>query len=167
MTINYLLPKIEDDNQNDSCCHVFDPGQWDRKLFDFSKLDFIRVGSSAFFFMHINLFSVLKRYRQFIHKQDKTKDHIHFSLSKDSLFSSTHYFHVPHQISNFPLRKVKGVFRARVFEGSVKQIPKWKRLIQEEWSLKGISIKEQFVFHTTCPECAQKLGYNYIVIFTR
>ncbi len=163
MTIMYHIPDylIEDE---DNCCTKINPSHWDRKLFDFSNLNFVRIKSSLIFHVPYRLHKVIKEVKTIIKHQESK----YLVLTQNaSMFSSTHFMHVKSQNRMYKHHRIKGVFRAYVFEGEYKNIPKWKQSIKKEWAMKGLSIKEQFVYFTSCPNCAQKLGYNYVVIFTR
>lgn len=168
MFIHKTIPSYTDEEYTSRCCPVFYPERWDRHYFDFSELYFVKFLSKTLFLKDINYKHAYERIKAIIEIENAAGEHKKFVLSKDiSNFERVNYILVNANIRSFPLEKVKGVYYARVFEGKVDQLVKWKKEIEEEWRTKGKRIMEQFVFTTNCAVCSKKNGHNYIVIFTR
>lgn len=168
MSVLKSIPSYSDADNVTGCCPKFYPERWDRKFFDFSDMKFVKAVSKSFMHMPIDLGKVMTKVQTAIDDSEAQAQNQYLILSKDlSAFKSVHYFMVEKDVKGFNLEKVKGTFCARVFEGNFNEIPNWFKEIEAEWTSKGKTIQEQFVFYTTCPKCAKTYGHNYIVIFTR
>ena len=108
MTIMYQIPDYTNLDEN-NCCIQIDPSHWDRKLFDFSNYNFIKIKSSLIFYVPYTLHKVVKQIKTLMKHQESK----YLILSQvGSMFSSNHFIHVKSQNKMFKHHKIKGVFTA-------------------------------------------------------
>ena len=62
---------------------------------------------------------------------------------------------------------LSGQFFSKVYEGPYKDTGKWCADFQAVCKAKGLALKKEFIWYTTCPKCARKYGKNYVVIMGR
>jgi hypothetical protein len=74
------------------------------------------------------------------------------------------YIAVDREIPGMRNVYLSGTFQSRVYEGAFRETGKWCADFAEDARTKGIAIRKQFLWYTTCPTCAKKFGKNYVVI---
>ncbi len=47
---------------------------------------------------------------------------------------------------------------SKVYEGPFKDTGKWMKDFESHTHKKGMAIKKQYMWHTTCPNCAKNMG---------
>ncbi len=62
---------------------------------------------------------------------------------------------------------LSGTFLSKVFEGPYSSVRTWIEDTKAFVAGKGMSIRQLFVYYTTCPKCAKKHGTSYVVMLAR
>jgi len=57
-----------------------------------------------------------------------------------------------------------GKFYSKVYEGPFQDTGKWMKDFENTAKNKGLSMKKEYMWYTTCPKCAKKYGKNYVVV---
>lgn len=148
------------------CCPPFDPTLWDNKLFEWNNKLFIKDKVRTFFFMPLNFGKVVKR----LDKKLKANG-ADFS---DAVCLSEHtgkwnmniYVSLNKEINDPSLKRFSGLFFSKVYEGNFKDTGKWCSDYDTFTKAKGYTIKNMYMWYTTCPKCAKKYGKNYTVILS-
>lgn len=162
------LPSFTQADVVSGCCPVFHPEEYDHKVFDFKDIDFISAASKSFLHMPLNLGKVMTETQKVIDENDASLKHQYLILSKDtSAFKTSHLFAVSKEVTNHHVVKLSGEYTARVFDGQYQDVPKFMKLLDTEIQNNHNVIDDQWVFYTTCPNCAKVYGHNYMVFFTK
>ena len=166
MAVNNFLPLIKATDKGTGCCPIFHPEQWHDLLFDFSKYHFIRAVTRSFFYIPLNMSSVMRKAQAAIDKAQQRDEERYLMLSEDiSLFKCTHDILVKGPVPGYPSQSISGQWYARVFDGGYRDLPNWMQQLQFEAKKRGYILKRVMAFYTTCPECAKTYGHNYVVLF--
>ena len=59
---------------------------------------------------------------------------------------------------------LSGKFYSKVYEGPFNNTGKWMKDFENIAKNKGLAIKKEYMWYTTCPKCAKKYGKNYVVV---
>jgi len=59
---------------------------------------------------------------------------------------------------------LSGKFYSKAYEGDFKDTGNWMKDFASVAKEKGLAVKKQYMWYTTCPKCAKKWGKNYVVI---
>jgi hypothetical protein len=85
-------------------------------------------------------------------------------LSRDLSPSETeHLFAVTRAVPGTEMVRLDGDFRTRVFEGSYADTPLWEDAMATGLADEGLMPDPIYFFFTTCPQCAEAYGKNYVV----
>jgi hypothetical protein len=154
-------------NEEKICCPQFDPTSWDNKEIVWTDKMFIKEKTCSFFYMPLNMGSMMKRVMDRVEKAEatpETKDWV--MLSKDiSPWKCEHYLAVNKEVPNGENVRMSGTFLTKVFEGPFKEAGKWHKEMQKLAKEKGVGVDKIYLYYTTCPKCAKKWGKNYVVGF--
>ncbi len=168
MEISYDIPTMDMTNSPTGCCPVFDPAGWDNKLFGFERLRFVQATSRSFFYMPLNMGSVMARSMKLIRESNAEVKDRYLVLSKDiSKWRSYHYFMVSKDVIDMPSADLPGHYFAKVYEGPFQNISGWYKDLSASLADQGMKADEFLAFYTTCPKCAKTYGKNYVVLFAR
>lgn len=74
------------------------------------------------------------------------------------------YFAVDKEIPDAENVTLSGEFYSKVYEGPFQDTGKWMKDFENTAKNKGLSMKKEYMWYTTCPKCAQKYGKNYVVV---
>lgn len=156
-------------NQEKICCPEFDPILWENKEIVWENKMFVREKTCSFFYIPLNMSSVMKRVNNKIEKQGASmemKDWI--MLSRDlSPWKCEHYLAVNKEVPNLENVKFSGTFLTKVFEGPYKEVKNWYKEMQKLADERNVDKSNIYFFYTTCPKCAKKWGKNYVVGFLK
>ena len=151
-------------NKTDICCPKFNPEPWDKKTFKWENKKFIKDKVFSIFYMPINFGSAMKRFDKQL-KEAKAENPDNLCLSDHtSMWNIDVYLAVNKEIPNTENVKMSGKFLSKVYEGPYKDTKIWCEDFERYAKSKGLSIKKQYMWYTTCPKCAKKYGKNYVVI---
>ena len=156
-------------NGNTQCCPKFDPEIWHEK--EFIWKDKLFVKDTMMQFMHMPLPGVFAKKVQGIWGKivniganPDIKDFIMLA-SESSPWKGEIYINTTKEVPNAENVKLSGTYLTKVFDGPYNDVPKWIKEMTPYIAEKGKSIKRWFFYYTTCPKCAKKYGYNYVVAF--
>lgn len=160
------IPKIDVSNSETGCCPKFNPEPWDEKVFEFDKLLFAKAETKSFYYMPLNMSSVMTRAMNAIKEADAEELDKYLILSRDlTPWKAEHYFLVTKEVPGLENIKLTGTFMTKVYEGSFKEIPNWIKDMEKYVKKQGKEMKKIYYFYTTCPKCAKYYGKNYVVLF--
>jgi len=74
------------------------------------------------------------------------------------------YLAVDKEIVNSENTTLSGKFYSKVYEGPFNDSGKWMKDFGNLTKSKGLTIRKQYMWYTTCPKCAKKYGKNYVVV---
>lgn len=164
--IHRIIPGYTEADNVTGCCPVFHPEMYDNQVFDLSDYNFIQVSTLSFMYMPLNMDKVFTRTMESINLNKQAYDDRYLILSKDiSPFKCNHYFLVKGDVEGYETHKIKGQFYTKVYDGEFKQISSWIKDFENQLKAKNSTLKDMYVFYTTCPNCAKVYGHNYVVLF--
>lgn len=147
-----------------NCCRRFNPKPWDNKKIVWKNKMFVKVKAFCFFHIPLNLGGIIRKNIKKIKEANALpKDTIVLSDEK-SLFYSNIYISTKKAIPGVKDIKASGTFLTKVFEGPRENIKEWTKEMKEYVKSQKKEIKNLYYYYTTCPECAELYGENYIVI---
>lgn len=166
MSLNHV-PPLGQDNPT-GCCPRFSPEPWHNKTFTFKQKPFVKVVSRSFFYVPLNLGSVIAKTWAAI-TAAKADDKTEFvMLSHDlSPWKCEHYFSVKKSVPGLDNLKMSGQFLSRVYEGPFQNAPHWIKDMQTYVECKGKKAEKVYLYYTTCPKCLQVYGNNYVVALAK
>jgi hypothetical protein len=151
-------------NKEEICCPEFVPEPWDDKIHEWSDKLFIKDKVFTFFFMPMNFGSVIKRMNERVETAGaKMPDWLCLS-DHTSKWNMDLYLAVDKEIPDAENVKLSGKMVSKVYEGPFQDTGKWCENFESYTRGKGLTIRKQFLWYTTCPKCAKKYGKNYVVI---
>ncbi len=162
------IPAMDMSDSPTGCCPRFNPEPWDGKEFEFSDLKFITAKTRSFFYMPLNMGSVMKRTQEAVNAAGAAPQDRYFMLSKDeSPWKAKHSMLVTKDVPGMETEAIGGTWLAKVFEGPFTQTGTWYREMATILAQKGAANAEILSFYTTCPACAKVYGKNYVVLFAK
>jgi hypothetical protein len=151
----------------DECCPRFNPEPWEDKLLNWENRRFVKDRVTSFLHIPLNFGSVMKRNIGAIAAADATSETRIVLSDENSLWGADVYIEVSRDVPGATMASLSGTFLSRVFEGPYKDIRKWiaemKAFVQE----RGKDVQKLYLYYTTCPKCAKKVGKNYVVILAQ
>jgi hypothetical protein len=148
----------------ENCCPQFDPKKWDDKIFEWDKKMFIKDSVRTFLHMPLNFGKIMTKMHNQVCAVD-AEDPEFLCLSDHlSSWKMDVYLAVNKQIPEAKNVIITGKFFSKVYEGSFNNTGKWMKDFQKLAKIKGLAIQKNYLWYTTCPECAKKYGKNYVVI---
>ncbi|MCM2325126.1 MAG: hypothetical protein NDI94_01565 [Candidatus Woesearchaeota archaeon] len=148
----------------DECCPKFDKKPWDGKILEWKNKRFIKDKVFTIFYMPMNFGSVMKRLDKKVKKAGaKMPDSLCLS-EHTSKWNMDLYMAVDKEIPDVENVVLGGKFLSKVYEGPYNDTGRWCDDFKSYVRKKGYEIKKQYIWYTTCPNCAKKYGKNYIAI---
>lgn len=156
---------METQKENEqSCCPRFDPQPWDNQFFVWENKKFIKDKVCTIFYMPVNFGQVMKKLDKKIRKAEATFiDNICLS-DHTSKWNMDLYLAVDKEIPGVVNTTISGRIFGKVYEGPFNDTGKWCKDFEELTKSKGLTIKKEYLWYTTCPKCAKKYGKNYVVV---
>jgi hypothetical protein len=152
---------------NPTCCPEFDPTQWDDKTFVWENKKFIKDKVCTIFYMPVNFAAAMKRLDKSVTKAEaKIPEGLCLS-DHTSKWNMDLYLAVDKEIPDAESASLSGKFYSKVYEGSFSDTGKWSKDFETLSKSKGLTVKKQFMWYTTCPKCAKKYGKNYVAIIAQ
>jgi hypothetical protein len=155
--------KSQFDSKTD-CCPEFDPIPWDDKTFEWKNKPFIKDKVCTLFYMPMNYSSVMKRFDRKVTAAGAIIPDWLCLSEHTSKWNMDMYLAVDKEISNAVNTTITGEFYSKVYEGPFSNTGVWMKDYETLTKSKGLIIKKQFIWYTTCPKCAKKYGKNYVVV---
>lgn len=157
------LPKLDMNTSTTGCCPVFNPAEWDGKLFEFNNKPFIKDHTVSFMHIPLNMGKVMSRLQKHAEDNDATAEDF-ILLSQDvSPWHADHYYAVSKEVPGAEMVTLNGTFFAKVYEGQFKDVGAWHKDLIATVEKRGDELKRLFFYYTTCPKCAKVYGKNYVV----
>jgi hypothetical protein len=152
---------------NSICCPKFDPILWEDKVFEWDNKKFIKDRVFTFFYMPVNFSKVMKRLDEKITNAGaKIPDYLCLS-DHTSKWNMDVFLSVDKEINGAENTTLSGKFYSKVYEGPFKHTGKWCKDFDNIVKSKRYTIKQEYMWYTTCPKCAKKYGKNYVVIWAQ
>ena len=153
------------DQKSFECCPPFDPIPWDDKMISWNNKSFIKDHVSTFFFMPLNFGKVMKRLDKKVKEAcASVPDYLCLS-DHTSKWRMDLYLAVDKEVPGAENTTLSGNYYSKVYEGPFQDTGKWTKDFEANTAEKGLNIKKQRLWYTTCPKCAKKYGKNYVAIF--
>jgi len=151
-------------NKDENCCPEFVPEPWDDKIHEWNDKPFIKGQVFTLFYMPMNFGTVIKKLNTHIEKVGAQMPDWLCLSDHTSKWNMDIYLAVNKEIPNVDNVKLSGKMISKVYEGPFKDTGKWCKNFEAYTREKGIAVKKQYMWYTTCPKCAKKYGKNYVVI---
>lgn len=150
--------------QKPECCPKFDPAPWDDKTFEWDNRKFIKDKVLTLFYMPLNFGGIMKKLDKKLTKAGATiPDNLGLS-DHTSKWNMDIYLAVDKEIPDAENVTLSGKFYSKVYEGPFQDTGKWMKDFENTVKNKGLLMKKEYMWYTTCPKCAKKYGKNYVVV---
>lgn len=146
------------------CCPKFDPQRWNDKVHTWDHKHFVIGHVRTFFWMPLNFGSVVRRLDRRIREAGGTLEQNVCLSDHTSRWNMDIYLAVDREVPGAENAEMSGTMFSRVYEGPLQQTAAWCRDFDEESERRGLRIRKQYMWYTTCPKCAKKYGKNYMAI---
>lgn len=153
-----------DAEQLEECCPVFNPTLWEDHRFEWENKLFIKDRVFSVFYIPINYAMVMNRLHKSVTKAGGNNLDWLCLSDHTSMWNIDLYLAVDKEIPLAQNVVLKGKFYSKVYEGPFSDTKKWCNDFDTVAKRKGLQIKRQYLWYTTCPKCAEKFGKNYVVI---
>ena len=153
-----------DSDSKQICCPEFNPIPWDDKTLEWKNKPFIKDKVYTFFYMPLNFSAVMKRFDQKLTKVNATMPDYLCLSDHTSKWNMDLYLAVDKEIPDVENTSLTGKYYSKVYEGPFRDTGKWMKDYENLTKSKGLAIKKQYLWYTTCPKCAKKYGKNYVVL---
>ncbi|RPJ74376.1 MAG: hypothetical protein EHM20_10700 [Alphaproteobacteria bacterium] len=153
----------------EECCNQFNPSLWDEKTHHWTDKLFLKDSFPQIF--HFPLPTMYKRTINRLWKQvqqaDAAPERNEFLLlaHDPTPWKAVLYMLVKHEVPRANNVRLSGTFISKVFNGPFYKIPQYLREMEEYLTKQNTSAVKYYFYFATCPACAKKYGYNYIVAF--
>lgn len=146
-----------------SCCPAFKPKLWHNKTHIFQHKLFLKESVRTFFYMPLNFNRVMKRLFKTAEKSGaKFQDGLTLT-DHTSRWNMDVYVAVNKRIRGAKNVTMSGKFFSRVYEGSNENAKFWAEDFDEYMKSKKLKYSRLYMWYTTCPQCAEEFGKNYVV----
>jgi hypothetical protein len=147
------------------CCPPFDPAPWNGQIHSWKDKKFIRDCVFTLFYMPMNFGGVMRRtHNQVKEAGNSIPDYLCLS-DHTSKWNMDVYLAVDKEITGAKNTSISGTFVSKVYEGPFKEIANWHNDFKNWCSTQNYKTVKNYMWYTTCPQCAKKYGKNYVVIF--
>jgi hypothetical protein len=161
--------ETKDNLQEIECCPKFDPQLWEGKEIIWQDKLFVRDTVPQLF--HIPLpgsfgKAVTRMWKKIEASGAKPENSDFLMLtSETSQWKGEIYINVTGEVPDAENVRLSGTYLTKVFDGGYNDVPKWIKEMERYVFEKGESVKNYYLYYTTCPKCAKKYGHNYTVVF--
>lgn len=149
---------------NPICCPEFKPIPWDDQLFEWKDKRFVKDKVCTLFYMPMNFGMVMKRLDRKINAAGATMADLVCLSDHTSKWHMDLYLAVDKEIPDAENITMTGKYYSKVYEGPFRDTEKWMKDFESIIKSKGLNVKKQYMWYTTCPKCAKKYGKNYVMI---
>ena len=151
-------------NQTQECCRRFGPSLWDGKTVEWKDKKFIKDKVFTVFNIPLNFGGVMTRATRKIEAAGLTMlDGLCLSECT-SLWNTDVFLAVEKEVAGAENVQMSGKFFCKVYEGSFQDTGKWFADFDKYVKEKGFTVSKVYSWYTTCPNCAEKYGKNYVVL---
>lgn len=163
MQINEL-PRCDSSVNTTGCCPRFNPQGWDGQELHLRNRPMVRAVTWSALHVPLNMGRVFARVQSHIAEAGAFDPRDCIVLSRHrSPWTSEHYFPVTNPIETETMTTLSGDFITKVFNGSYREVYRWRRQLQDLVRARGGTPGAIYFFYTTCPDCAKTYGENYVV----
>jgi effector-binding domain-containing protein len=148
----------------DECCPKFDPDKWEEKEFEWEEKKFVKDKVFTIFYMPMNFGKVITKLMKKINSAGAECPEWMSLSDHTSKWNMDLYIAVDKEVPGTKNVTISGKFISKVYEGPYKNTGKWCKDFSKYAKEKGLDIKKEYMWYTTCPKCAKKYGKNYVVI---
>lgn len=146
------------------CCQEFKPNNWQDKEFSWENKQFVVSELKTFMYMPLGFGKLMTRIQKLLNTTG-TKNIDGMCLSShSSKWRMNLYTAVDKPISQVENIMLSGNYYSKVYDGPFQETGKWCADFEKSLIAKGYSLKQMYMWYTTCPKCAKKYGHNYVVI---
>jgi hypothetical protein len=150
--------------EKEVCCPKFDAKPWHEQFFQWENKKFVKAEVQTFMNIPLNFGRVIKK----LDKKVRMRD----GRMPDGLCLSDHhskwrmdiYLAVDRDIPGAEMTNLSGTYFSKVYEGDFRKTKEWCADFAQTLDQKGLVLKKQYMWYTTCPSCAKKYGKNYVVL---
>ena len=147
------------------CCPRFNPEPWQDRELQWDHKLFLKDRVRCLFNIPLNFGKVMARDMARIAQAEAATPQPPLVLSEHtSRWNMDLYIEVAKEIPNAAHAQISGSFLSKVFEGPFRDARQWCRQMAEWVQSRGKAIKREFMYYTTCPNCAKYYGKNYVVL---
>ena len=146
------------------CCPEFNSIPLDDKNFEWKNRRFIREKVFTLFYMPMNFSKVMKRFDAKLTSANASMTDYLCLSDHTSPWNMDLYLSVDKELANSENTTLSGKFYSKVYEGPFNNAGKWMKDFGNLAKSKGLTIRKQFMWYTTCPKCAKIYGKNYVVV---
>lgn len=163
------IPDTYTDKNETGCCAVPNVQAWDDQEITLENKQFIRLHTRSFFFMPLNMGSVMRKLNQAAQGADAMPPAEQVMiLSRDlSPWKAEQLYAVNKQVPGMDNVTLSGQFLTKVFEGPYKDAKKWLDATLSFVASRGRTAEAIYFFYTTCPKCAKHYGKNYTIVLAK
>jgi hypothetical protein len=156
--------------QDSECCPVFDVEKWDDKTLKWDRKLFIKESIPTLFHTPFPpmITKKMRKMCDLVERSDADLPDITDTLvlfHDPSAFRSEIYYSVSKEVTGANNTNISGTFEAKVFDGPYNAIPKFFKEMEEHLAVKGQKPDDYYVHYAYCPNCAEKFGHNYMILF--
>lgn len=157
------LPLVHRETSLTDCCPMFNPSDWDHKVFELDHAPFVKVSTHSFMHMPIDMTRVMRNAQRKISDAGADTDRFAILSFEVSPWHADHYIAVSKPVPEMENVEFTGTFMSRVFEGQYREISNWYRELINYVVIRNKIPVKTFFYYTTCPDCAKAYGANYVV----
>ena len=161
------LSETSYDNHLTGCCAPVDPGWWDGRVLVWHDKPFLKDHLRAIMHVPLNMGRVMGRDQAAIEAAEAWPDEPIWLSDEVSPWGADMYLAVDGDVPGATIEHLSGTFITKAFDGPYREIEHWIAEMQAFVSERGQRVQKLYFFYATCPDCAQKLGKNQVVLFAR
>lgn len=154
-----------DEIKRTGCCEPFDPAPWQDKEIIWDKKLFVKDHITSFLHIPLNMGKKIIDNMKLIEKAGAKADVQLMLTDEKSLWGADIYIYVSKEVPDAQMANISGTFLTKVFEGPYQNAGDWAQKMREYVKSKGKELKKLYFSYTTCPNCAEAYGKNYVVLF--
>lgn len=155
------------DNQETGCCARLDVGRWDGREIVWKDQLVVQEHIHSVFHVPLDFGKVMTRAHHALETAEAWPAEPMWLSDERSPWGSDVYLPVDREIPGQKMTHLSGRFIAKVFDGPFRDAGKWVGQAHAYVSDRGETPGETYLWYTTCPHCARKLGHNHVVVLTR
>lgn len=164
--INHI-PFMDLTKSTTGCCALIKPAEWDSQTFEFKNKLFAKAQTRSLFHIPLNMTSVMHKTQDRIDAAGARAEEWIILSKEVSPWRAEHYFAVTRDVPGVEMDRLSGTYMTKVFEGPFKDAGTWYKQLLEYVTSKGKQPLQTYFFYTTCPNCAEAYGKNYVVGFAQ
>ena len=163
------LPLTYTERDETNCCAFPNIHDWDEKIVEFVEKRFIKGYTKSALFVPLNMGKVMSDLQERASSAGATMPPREaMILSRDlSPWKAEHLYAVSKTVEGVENISLNGKFIAKVFEGPYKNAKEWHATLTALGKKNGGDGKMNYLFYTTCPNCAKVYGKNYVIGLSR